>query len=49
MDGIPMKRMHELLTPVDPSVIGWSDGELLFADADVKAQATHVDCWSRAR
>lgn len=35
-------RLHDLLTPTDPDVIGWSPGELLYAEPEIRAKATHV-------
>lgn len=35
-------RLHDLLTPVDPAVIGWSPGELLYAEPEIRAKATHA-------
>lgn len=35
-------RLHDLLTPTDPNVIGWSPGELLYAEPEIRAKATHV-------
>ena len=37
-----MNRLHDLLTPTDPDVIGWSAGELLYAEPEIRAKATHV-------
>lgn len=35
-------RLRDLLTPTDPDVIGWSPGELLYAEPEIRAKATHV-------
>ena len=35
-------RLHDLLTPTDPDVIGWAAGELLYAEPEIRAKATHV-------
>lgn len=36
------QRLRDLLTPTDPDVIGWSPGELLYAEPEIRAKATHV-------
>lgn len=35
-------RLHDLLTPTDPDVIGWSPGEVLYAEPEIRAKATHA-------
>lgn len=39
---IAPQRLHDLLTATDPDVIGWSPGELLYAEPEIRAKATHV-------
>lgn len=35
-----MKRLHDILTRTDPDVIGWSPGEVLYAEPEIRAKAT---------
>lgn len=35
-------RLRKLLTPADPTMIGWPPGEVLWSEPDVRAKATEV-------